>query len=215
MVNLRMAPRRRDRRSRRARAGQAASLVSSLIGAAIACPAFAQPSPAPPSPAPLSPAPPSPAPPSPAPPSPAPPSPAPPSPAPIEATLIIGAPSELSAMAERLTGHRVRLGDHVLLLQDIAGMGAPWVGRIALRCGQLWLHTAVRTFRLSGPLARPRLAGPGYLMWVVGHRRRDARRAPEELEVLRLGVLSPPADRAAALEEAGAPCPTPAPEPLP
>lgn len=111
--------------------------------------------------------------------------------APLEAAIVIAPAAELDAMATRLRGQRARRGDGVLIVTDIAGQGAPWIGVVAARSGALWLDTAVRSLRLTGPLARPRLAGPGYLLWVVGARR-DAPDAAE-LEILRLGVLAPPA----------------------
>ena len=133
--------------------------------------------------------------------------PAPITPAPIEASLIIGAPARLEAMASRLAGHRFRTGDHVLLLEDVAGAGRPWVGLIASRCGALWLDTAVRSFRLTGPLARLRIAGPGYLVWATGSITPAPAEASEastaeartkgpssSLELQRLGVLARPTE---------------------
>jgi hypothetical protein len=141
-------------------------------------------------------------------------------PAPIEAALIIGAPARLDAMASRLTGHRFRRGDHVLILEDVAGAGRPWVGLVDSRCGELWLDTAVRSFRLTGPLARLRIAGPGYLVWATGtipsasaeaiearpaEARTDGPSASLGLE--RLGVLAAPAE----LPPPFAPAPVPPP----
>ena len=121
-------------------------------------------------------------------------------PAPIEASVIIGAPARLEAMASRLAGHRFRTGDHVLLLEDVAGAGRPWVGTVASRCGALWLDTAVRSFRLTGPLARLRIAGPGYLVWATGSIESSADGSIEgsiegaTLELQRLGVLARPGE---------------------
>ncbi|MBK7534243.1 MAG: hypothetical protein IPI49_02505 [Myxococcales bacterium] len=89
-------------------------------------------------------------------------------------------------MQARLRGHVIRRGDHVLLLEDVAGHGRPWVGVVTARGGALWLATSMGELRLTGPLARPRLAGPGYLLWAVG--RRDA----GALRLVRLGVLARP-----------------------
>lgn len=129
-------------------------------------------------------------------------------PAPIEAALIIGEPSRLDAMASRLDGHRIRRGDHVLLVEDVAGAGRPWVGVVASRCGALWLDTAVHSFRLTGPLARPRVAGPGYLVWAVGSTSR--RSGSHSFELQRLGVLARPAELPAASPPSrpAPPCPT-------
>lgn len=126
-------------------------------------------------------------------------------PAPIEAALIIGAPARLDAIAGRLAGHRVRRGDHVLIVEDVAGAGRPWVGVVASRCGALWLDTAVHSFLLGGPLARPRVAGPGYLVWAVGAIGPGAATAPRTLELQRLGVLARPAELPPASPPAGAP----------
>jgi hypothetical protein len=105
-------------------------------------------------------------------------------------------------MADRLIGHRFRQGDHVLLLENIAGQGRPWVGVVRSRCDALWLDTAVASLRLLGPLARPRLAGPGYLLWVTGHR------APltSTLTIHRLGILARPDELPPAPSTAPAPC---------
>ena len=50
----------------------------------------------------------------------------------------------------------------------------------------LWLVGADFAWRLRGALARPRLAGPGYLVWAIG------RLTGADLDVARLGVLAPP-----------------------
>lgn len=122
-----------------------------------------------------------------------------PTPAPLEASLIIASPSALAAMAGRLQGQRVRRGDGVLVLDDVAGQGRPWIGIVAVRCGHLWLDTAVVALRLTGPLARMRIAGPGYLVWAVGRRRPQGDRAASadpphtnDFELTRLGVLARP-----------------------
>lgn len=106
-------------------------------------------------------------------------------------------------MYARLAGQRAHLGDGVLLVDDIAGLGRPWVGVVQVRCEQLWLVTALGALRLSGPLGRPRLAGPGYLLWVLGQRRAT------ELAVTRLGVLARPDELQAAGRPAlpALPCP--------
>lgn len=80
----------------------------------------------------------------------------------------------------------------MLLIEDIAGLGRPWVGVVQARCEQLWLVTALGPLRLTGPLARPRLAGPGYLVWALGRRQGPA------LSLARLGVLARPDEVSAA-----------------
>lgn len=112
--------------------------------------------------------------------------------APLEASLVIAPPSLIAAMAQRLEGQRFVQGDHALVIEDVAQSGRPWVGVVAARCGALWLDTAVRPIRLTGPLARPRLAGPGYLMWAIGDLSSGA--SGQSLELRRLGVLARPAE---------------------
>ena len=96
---------------------------------------------------------------------------------------------------DRLAGHRVTLIERAGVLvdyriDDIAGEGTPLVGRVQMRAGQLYLHTQDgATLRLTGPLARPRIAGPGYKIWVLG----DVDTASQQLHARRLGVLAPPA----------------------
>lgn len=109
-----------------------------------------------------------------------------PTPAPLEASILIAPPERLAAIASRLTGHRFHTGDHVLILEDFAGEGRPWLGLVAFRCDQLWLETSLGPLLLTGPLARPRIAGPGYLIWATG------RRTANTLELSRLGILARP-----------------------
>lgn len=90
------------------------------------------------------------------------------------------------ALLDRLIGHRVRWQDGVLAIDDAAGEGRPWIGVVERRGAALWLAGDGFALRLTGPLARPRLAGPGYLVWATGVRR------GEVLVAHRLGVLAPP-----------------------
>lgn len=90
------------------------------------------------------------------------------------------------AMLDRLVGHRVRWQDGVLAIDDIAGTGRPWIGVVERRGAALWLVGAGFALELRGALARPRLAGPGYLVWVAGELRGTV------LIATRLGVLAPP-----------------------
>jgi len=71
-------------------------------------------------------------------------------------------------------------------LRDVAGEGRPLVGVVERRGAELWL-TGAATVRLSGPLAHPRIAGPGYKVWVLGAPAADGSYRPR-----RLGVLAPP-----------------------
>jgi hypothetical protein len=114
--------------------------------------------------------------------------------APVEAAIVIAPQEELSAMARRLQGHRYRLGNGVLVIDDVSDAGRPWVGRVAKLQGQLVLETAVGNLELTGPLARSRILGPGYTVWAIGERRGTV------LRVARTGVLRPPPrDRASPL----------------
>jgi hypothetical protein len=111
------------------------------------------------------------------------------SPAPIEAAIVIAPPAELPAIAARLEGHRFTTGDGVIVVDDVAGDGRPWIGVVERRGDALWLVTALGALELTGPLARPRIAGPGYTVWVTGAR--DGAR----LAARRLGVLRRPRPR--------------------
>jgi hypothetical protein len=72
-------------------------------------------------------------------------------------------------------------------IDDIAGEGPPRVGRVDRRGDALWLvEPSGSAHRLTGPLAIPRIAGPGYKVWVIG----DI--AGDQLRARRLGVLAPP-----------------------
>lgn len=96
-------------------------------------------------------------------------------------------PAAARAMLARLRGHHAGWHDGGLEIVDVAGAGRPWIGVVERRGAALWVVGPTYAWRLRGPLARPRLAGPGYLVWVIG--RLDER----ELVVARLGVLAPPA----------------------
>jgi hypothetical protein len=95
-------------------------------------------------------------------------------------------PIAARAMLDRLRGHHVRWRDGALEIVDVAGAGRPWIGVVERRGAALWLVGAGFAWRLRGALARPRLAGPGYLVWAIG------RLTGADLDVARLGVLAPP-----------------------
>jgi hypothetical protein len=101
--------------------------------------------------------------------------------------------ADVAAELSRLDGHRVSLeasgADYRIV--DVAGEGAPLVGVVERRGAALWLRP-VRgpARRLAGPLAVPRIAGPGYKVWVVGRAGADG-----SLVARRLGVLAPPRPR--------------------
>jgi hypothetical protein len=92
-----------------------------------------------------------------------------------------------AAMAEvaRLAGQEVaEAPDGGYTIRDIAGEGAPRVGVVERRGEALWLITGGAALPLSGPLAHPRIAGPGYKVWVIGEIAADG-----TLRARRLGVL--------------------------
>lgn len=94
-------------------------------------------------------------------------------------------PAELS----RLEGHEVvidRSAPGGYRIVDIAGEGPPLVGVIERRGEALFLVAGAEALRLTGPLAVPRIAGPGYKVWAIGDR------AGDRLAVRRLGILRPP-----------------------
>ncbi len=89
----------------------------------------------------------------------------------------------------RLAGQTVQVAPDgaSYVITDVAGEGPPRVGVIERRGRALWLvddHGGA--VRLTGPLAVPRIAGPGYLVWVLGTADGDGLRAR------RLGILRPP-----------------------
>ena len=95
-------------------------------------------------------------------------------------------PAAARAMLDRLRGHHVGRHDGALEVVDVAGAGRPWVGVVERRGDELWRAGEAFAGRLRGPLARPRLAGPGYLVWAIGPL------TERDLRVTRLGVLAPP-----------------------
>ena len=98
------------------------------------------------------------------------------------------APEGAAAELARLAGHRVAIApDGSYRILDVAGEGAPRVGVVERRGQALWLRTAEGALRLAGPLAVPRIAGPGYKVWVLGEVDQSG-----ALVARRLGVLAPP-----------------------
>ena len=108
--------------------------------------------------------------------------------APAAAAVLAIDPGEADAIAARLRGQRftITADRRAIAIDDIAGDGRPWVGVVERRGEALWLVTEVGAIRLRGPLARPRITGPGYAIWVVGDRAGDA------LDARRVGVLRRP-----------------------
>ncbi len=94
----------------------------------------------------------------------------------------------VAAEVARLVGQDVLVAPDggAYQIRDVAGEGAPLVGVVERRGPELWL-AGDTTVRLSGPLAHPRIAGPGYKVWVLGDLAPDG-----SLRASRLGVLAPP-----------------------
>jgi hypothetical protein len=91
---------------------------------------------------------------------------------------------------ERLEGQKVTIAaDGSYTIDDIANEGPPRVGIVERSGRALWLCEAGRAVRLDGPLAIPRIAGPGYKVWVIGDVDGD------RLWARRIGVLRGPARR--------------------
>lgn len=110
----------------------------------------------------------------------------------LAAALMVAAGAaraDVKSELARLAGHRVAVapdGASYRIL-DVAGEGAPEVGVVERRGAALFLRRADGSaVALAGPLAVPRIAGPGYKVWVLGRIERGA------LVARRLGVLAPP-----------------------
>jgi hypothetical protein len=91
-------------------------------------------------------------------------------------------PAEVAAEIARLAGQEIAETPDGYVIEDVAGEGKPLVGVVERRGQELWLVGDV-TVKLVGPLAHPRIAGPGYKVWVLGEKDGDGYRAR------RLGVL--------------------------
>lgn len=111
---------------------------------------------------------------------------------------VLLSPAGSDAIADelsRLDGHRYTVAEDgaSYTIDDVAGEGAPIVGVVARRDGALWLDTGDGgAWKLRGPLAVPRIAGPGYKVWVLG----DHSESTRELAARRIGILRPPATTA-------------------
>lgn len=102
-------------------------------------------------------------------------------------------PERIRAELARLDGHRVAVAPDGAgyTIEDVAGEGKPVVGVVERRGDHLWLVSeGGAAYRLTGRLARPRIAGPGYKVWALG-----TITGPPSAPVLharRLGVLASP-----------------------
>jgi hypothetical protein len=101
----------------------------------------------------------------------------------------IACTDDCDAIAARLAGQTIARDAGAIRIVDVAGEGAPRVGIVARDGEHLVLITADERLRLAGPLARPRIAGPGYAVWVIGT---VARGDVPTLTVRRLGILRRP-----------------------
>ncbi|HTM23414.1 MAG TPA: hypothetical protein VL172_22985 [Kofleriaceae bacterium] len=99
--------------------------------------------------------------------------------------VVLWAPAPgMAAEIDRLVGQTVTVAADgaSYIIDDVAGEGAPIVGVVERRGQDLW----VGDHRLTGPLAVPRIAGPGYRVWVIGDIDGD------RLHARRIGILRPP-----------------------
>jgi hypothetical protein len=101
----------------------------------------------------------------------------------------IACTDDCDAIAARLAGQTIERDARAIRILDVAKEGAPRVGVVARDGEHLVLITADERLRLAGPLARPRIAGPGYAVWVIGT---VARGDVPTLTVRRLGILRRP-----------------------
>ena len=100
---------------------------------------------------------------------------------------LLGPKPEWQDELGRLVGHKVELLSDGYRIVDIAGEGQPYVGCVRRRGKDLFLESGDSRWRLTGPLAVPRIAGPDYKVWVIGKPT-----AAQTLAVERLGILATP-----------------------
>ncbi len=91
-------------------------------------------------------------------------------------------PAPLADELSRLAGQRVTETGDSYHIDDIAGEGAPIVGVVERRGEHLYLGD----LRLTGPLSRPRITGPGYKVWAIG------KVSGKTLRLRRIGILARP-----------------------
>jgi len=108
-----------------------------------------------------------------------------------DATLAVE-PTEVDSIVARLAGQTIEIAPdrRAIRIVDVAGEGAPRIGVVAREGDHLVLVGDGGRWRLAGPLARARIAGPGYTVWVIGTL--SDGEVPT-LTIHRLGVLRRPA----------------------
>lgn len=100
---------------------------------------------------------------------------------------LLGPEPNWQAEVKRLHGHTVEVKGDGYRILDIAGEGAPIIGCVRREGKALYLESGDHRWRLTGPLALPRIAGPNYKVWVIG------KPTPAmTLPATRLGILATP-----------------------
>lgn len=87
----------------------------------------------------------------------------------------------------RLVGHGVEQQADGYRIVDIAGEGEPFVGCVRRDGEHLYLESGESRWRITGPLAIPRIAGPNYKVWIIG-----TLTPAKTLVAKRLGILATP-----------------------
>lgn len=106
----------------------------------------------------------------------------------VLAGLCLLAPdSKWQSEIDRLIGQTVQVSDDGYEVIDIAGEGRPLIGCIRRVGKELYLESGDKRWRLTGPLALARIAGPNYKVWVIG-----TPTAAMTLPATRLGILAGP-----------------------
>ena len=105
----------------------------------------------------------------------------------LSGLCLLGAIPAWQDEVDRLVGHTVEVADDGYRIVDIAGEGEPYAGCIRLVGKSLYLESGDLRWRLTGPLAVPRIAGPNYRVWVIG-----TPTPAKTLPATRLGILATP-----------------------
>jgi hypothetical protein len=105
----------------------------------------------------------------------------------LSAVLLLAPKASWHEEVSRLVGHKVEQTSEGYRILDIAGEGEPLVGCIRRDDKDLYLESGASRWRLTGPLAVPRIAGPDYKVWIIG-----TPGPAGALPVKRLGILATP-----------------------